>query len=205
MKRAGPNSAALSLIPVSPRRSLTADALILVFRFTLALAAASALLRPELSVGQRTPSEPEVKAAFVLNFAKFVEWPPESFSSSADPLRVCVVGSKAIVSSLRRLARGKTVAERWPEVREVDDMQIGGCHILFVGSSGKELPHLLESARDMSILTVSDTDGFIAAGGMINLVFDNNRIRFDVNFKAAQAARLKLSSKLLSLAKSVGM
>jgi YfiR/HmsC-like len=158
----------------------------------------------QISAAQGLPSESELRAAFVYNFAKFVEWPPESFSSLSDPLELCISGDEVLLSDLRRMANGKTIGGRSSHVRAVDDDQINGCHVLYIGSShARRAQHMLAAAGGGTALTIGENEAFIADGGVISLVFDGNRIRFEVNLKAAQSARLKVSSKLLTLATSV--
>ncbi|HEX6504053.1 MAG TPA: YfiR family protein [Terriglobales bacterium] len=164
------------------------------------------LISAELTHAQRQPTEYEIKAAFVYNFAKFVEWPPEAFSKPSDSVRLCVLGNHSLASDLQQLIAGKTIGTRAVEVQRVSPLQITGCHVLFVGTlESWRLQQVLESARGTHVLTVGDIPGFIEQGGVINFILDQNRIRFEVNLKAAQDAGLKLSSKLLSLAKAVEM
>jgi hypothetical protein len=160
----------------------------------------------EVVQAQVQPTEYEVKAAFIYNFAKFVEWPPNSFSSSRDPLQICVLGNNPVRADLQNIVAEKSIGFHALHVRDVEIFEIKGCHVLFVGSVESYRVHqALQAAQGASVLTVGDTAGFLDQGGMINFIFDQNRIRFEVNRKAAQAARLQLSSKLLSLAKSVQM
>jgi YfiR/HmsC-like len=160
----------------------------------------------QLAQAQAEPTEYEIKAAFVYNFAKFVEWPPDAFANSSDPVRLCVLGNHALSSDLQRIIAGKMIGSRSLQVHRVGLFQIRECQVLFVGlSESGRLQQVLEAARGASVLTVGETPGFLEQGGVINFVFDQNRIRFEVNLKAAQEARLKLSSKLLNLAKSVEM
>ncbi len=151
-------------------------------------------------------TESEVKAAFLYNFAKFVEWPEDRFTSPSDPVRLCVFGGESLESDLRQVVNGKSIGTRPVQIQRVGLPQVKHCHVLFLGASeSQRLPQVLEAARSGSVLTVGDFPGFTEQGGVISLVVDENRIRFEVNLKAAQEARLKLSSKLLSLAKSVQM
>jgi hypothetical protein len=155
---------------------------------------------------QAQPTEYEVKAAFIYNFAKFVEWPANSFNSAADPLQICVLGNNRLRTDLQNIVAEKRIGSRPLNVRRVELFDIKGCHVLFVGLGETYRVHqALQEAQGGSILTVSDISGFLDLGGMISFTFDQNRIRFEVNLKAAQAAQLQLSSKLLSLAKSVQM
>jgi len=150
-------------------------------------------------------TEYQVKAAFLYNFAKFVEWPPASFAGPAGPLEICVLGQDPFGEELRSITQDKLVNGHRLEVRHVDDaQQARSCHILFVASSEKgQLKLILESLHGSSVLTVGDSKGFTEHGGMINFVLEDDRVKFDVNRKAAEEAGLKISSKLLSVAKAV--
>jgi len=150
-------------------------------------------------------TEYQVKAAFLFNFAKFVEWPPSSFSDASAPLRICVFGRDPFGQGLRDIVNEKTVNGRKLEVDYMVDLQVvGTCHILFIASSQKaRLKQILERLRGTTALTVSDSEGFAEQGGMINFVLDNDRVQFKVNRNAAHQAGLKISSKLLSVAKLV--
>lgn len=160
----------------------------------------------EVAYAQAQPTEYQVKAAFIYNFAKFVEWPPSSFGSTTDPLRICVLGNNSLHADLQNIIAAKSIGSRPLQVRRVEMFEIKGCHVLFVGlSESDRAQRALQAAQGASILTVGDMGGFLDLGGMINFIFDQNRIRFEVNLKAAQGARLQLSSKLLSLARSVQM
>jgi hypothetical protein len=149
--------------------------------------------------------EYQVKAAFLYNFAKFVEWPPSSFSDVSAPLQICVLGRDPFGEELHNLTAAKTVNGRKLEVDSVVDLQHArSCHILFIASSVKmSMQQIVEGLRGASVLTVGDSKGFTEQGGMINFVLENDRVQFEVNRKAADQAGLKISSKLLSVAKVV--
>lgn len=146
--------------------------------------------------------EYQVKAAFLYNFAKFVEWPPGSFANGAAPLRICVLGQDPFGEELHNVASDKIVNGHKLVVDAVADAAAArGCHILFIAASKKaEMKQILESLRGADVLTVGDTKGFAKLGGMINFVLEDNRVRFEVNKTAAEQTGLKISSKLLSLA-----
>ena len=153
----------------------------------------------------QTATEYQVKAAFLFNFAKFVEWPPSTFSDAAAPLRICVFGRNPFGEELRNITKEKTVNGHKLEVSQVLDFEVARtCQILFIASSEmSRLKQILESLRGTDALTVADTKGFVEQGGMINFVLENSRVQFEVNRKAAEQAGLKISSKLLSVAKLV--
>jgi len=150
-------------------------------------------------------TEYQIKAAFLFNFAKFVEWPPSSFSNASAPLRICVFGRDPFGDELLNITKDKTVNGRRLEVDQGVDLQVARtCHILFIASSEKaQLKRVFEILRGTDALTVGDTKGFIEQGGMINFVPENSRVQFEVNRKTAEQAGLKISSKLLSVAKLV--
>jgi hypothetical protein len=152
-----------------------------------------------------TIGEYQVKAAFLYNFAKFVEWPPIGFRDAAAPLQICVLGRDPFGQELRDITNEKTVNGRRLEVSDVLDVQQARtCHIVFISSSEKaRLKQILDGLQGTDALTVGDTKGFAEQGGMINFVLENNRVQFEVNSKAAGQAGLKISSKLLSVAKLV--
>jgi hypothetical protein len=160
-----------------------------------------------LVVGTRgqMATEYQVKAAFLFNFAKFVEWRPSSFSDASAPLRICILGRDPFGQGLRDIINEKTVNGRKLELVYTVDLQAArACHILFIASSEKaRLKQIVEGLRGTSALTVSDTEGFAEQGGMINFVLDNARVQFKVNRNAADQAGLKISSKLLSVARLV--
>lgn len=149
--------------------------------------------------------EYQIKAAFLYNFAKFVEWPPSGFSDASAPLRICVLGQDPFGQELRDITNDKSINGHKLQVDQVADLQMARtCHILFIASSEKaQLKRILESLRGTDALTVGDTKGFVEQGGMINFVLEDNRVRFEVNLKAAEQARLKVSAKLLNVARNV--
>jgi len=149
--------------------------------------------------------EYQIKAAFLYNFAKFVEWPPNGFSDASAPLRICILGQDPFGQELRNIASDKSINGHKLQVDQVADLQMARtCHILFIASSEKaQLARILEGLRRTDVLTVGDIKGFIEQGGMINFVLEDNRVRFEVNLKAAEQAGLKVSAKLLNVARNV--
>lgn len=152
-----------------------------------------------------TAGEYQVKAAFLYNFAKFVEWPPSSFSGASAPYKICVLGQDPFGQDLHDITADKSLNGRRFEVNHITDLQQArGCLILFICSSElSQMKQILGSLRGSGILTVGDTKGFAEMGGVINFVLENDRVQFEVNRKAAELAGLKISSKLLNVAKVV--
>ena len=146
-------------------------------------------------------NEYAVKAAYLYNFAKFVEWPPGAFSKNDAPLVICIAGDNPFGDTLTVISN-KTVDNHPVEVRNTSVMaSFDRCHIIFISRAeqGRFKTVLAKLAR-LPILTVSDISGFAQFGGMIELFEAEQRIRFNININAARQANLRLSSQLLKLA-----
>jgi YfiR/HmsC-like len=175
------------------------------FHATLIACLSLALLLPTSATAQEAqPSEYQVKAAFLFNFAKFVEWPTESFVGETSPLVIGILGDNPFGGDLERTVQNKTINNHLLVIKQFHSVaEATNCQVLFVGASEKKrLAEIFQKLRGTSILTVSEMDGFTEAGGIINFVLENKKVRFQINAEAAKAARLKISSKLLSLAVS---
>jgi hypothetical protein len=148
------------------------------------------------------PSEYRIKAAFIFNFAKFVEWPVEALPADNSPFVIGILGENPFGSDLEQTVAGKKINDHPITIRPfLTAGQATNCHILFISSSEqKRFTEIIQGLRGSAVLTVAETDGFVAAGGMVNFLQEANKIRFQINDGAANAARLKISSKLLSLA-----
>ena len=153
----------------------------------------------------QTVGEYQVKAAFLYNFAKFAEWPEQTFKTDRDPMRICVLGENPFGSALAEAVSGKTVLGRAFVVADISDArQTGDCQIVFISSSErKRLRSILQEMRPTGILTVSEMEGFAAKGGMVNFKLDDGRVRLEINVEAAGQAQIHISSKVLSLAQIV--
>jgi hypothetical protein len=152
-----------------------------------------------------TAKEYQVKAAFLYNFAKFVEWPPSSFADAVAPLRICIFGQDPFGQSLHDIINNRSINGRKLEVDRVVDLpHARSCHILFIALSEKaSVKQILEGLRGAGVLTVGDTKDFVGQGGMINFILEDDRVKFEVSPAAAERAGLKISSKLLSVAKLI--
>jgi len=155
--------------------------------------------------GAQSVDEYQVKAAFMYNFAKFVEWPPHEFKTSTDPIAICLLGHNSFGNAMKQAVNGKTVDGRSFLVRQITgEQETTGCQILFVGSSEqKHLHAILEEIKTGGVLTVGETDTFAVEGGMINFKIEGGKVHLQVNVDAAEQAKLRISSKLLSLAQIV--
>ena len=170
----------------------------------LALAALVAGLTGARARAQ-TATAPVLKAAFLLNLAKFVEWPADVVPAGG-PITLCVSGDPAVAEPLADSVKGHTIEDHPLAVRRLaaNDGALRGCQLLYM--SGLDAPRtakLIESLAGVAIFTVSDLDRFAQTGGVAQLFVDGDRLRFAINVDAAQRARLRLSSKLLSLARIV--
>ncbi|MDG4553347.1 MAG: YfiR family protein [Candidatus Competibacter sp.] len=153
------------------------------------------------SVCPEVYDEYAVKAAYLYNFAKFVEWPSGTFSNHDAPLVICIAGDNPFGDTLAAISN-KNVDSHPVEVRIISlTARLDQCHVVFIGRADQEQfkTVLLKLAR-LPVLTVSDINGFAQAGGMIELFKTEQRIRFNISIQATHRANLKLSSQLLKLA-----
>ena len=153
----------------------------------------------------QAPSEYEVKAVFLYNFAKFVEWPSDPSSNAREPITVCIAGNDPFGKTLDQTILDKTAnGRRFMIQRFTREEDASGCQILFTGSSDQTyIRSLLAVLKGSSVLTVGETEGFLRLGGIIDFTLEENKVRFKINVDAAERARLKISSKLLNVAKVV--
>ena len=159
----------------------------------------------EAEAGQgNAASEYTVKAAFLFHFAQFVEWPVEAFTGADSPLTYCTIGEDPFRGALEESISGKSIGTRRLQVRHAKELaQIAGCQVLFIAASEKRRAEELAVASKGAVLTVGETEGFTTEGGIIGFCREQNKIRFEINLNAAGKAQLKISAKLLSLAKTV--
>lgn len=179
-----------------------------LLRLTLVtLLAGFALARPgTAAASDPPPPEYQIKAVFLLNFARFVDWPPEAFPDAAAPLRIAVLGDDPFGAFLDDAVRGETVNNRSVVVQRFRRIEeLGSCHVLFISrSETPRLDEVLSALRGRDILTVSDADRFALNGGMIGFVKRDAKVRLQINIEAAKAAKLAISSKLLRPAEIIG-
>jgi hypothetical protein len=151
------------------------------------------------------PKEYQVKAAFLYNFAKFVEWPAVAFEKPQTPYSICVLGADPFGQVLD-IAAAESVQGRRMMVRRLgDDLKnAAGCHILFVSPTGRsKLPAIFAALGQFPTLTVGEDEEFIRAGGCMRFYLLEDKVRFEISVQATEKARLKVSAKLLSLARVV--
>ena len=170
----------------------------------LALIVATGAILAAAAPGQ-TADEYQVKAAYMYNFAKFVDWPAAAFDSPAQPMVFCVLGPTPLSRVLGETLAGKVLDQRPLLFRQLtDSTQAGKCQVLFIGFSDKKrLRQTLDEVRALHVLTVGEGEDFTAEGGIVRFVMDAGRVRLEFNVDAAEDAKLRVSSKLLGLAKVV--
>jgi hypothetical protein len=155
--------------------------------------------------GAQTATEYQLKAAYLFNFLKFVEWPDAPAGEVQTKWMIGIVGTSPIGDELSKLVENKNVLGRELQVKKFQTTDnLRGCNILFISDSEKKsLPAILASLRGSSVMTVADMDHFIESGGMVQFVVEDARVRISIDVGATGRARLKISSKLLALARTV--
>jgi hypothetical protein len=153
-------------------------------------------------------SEYLIKAGFIYNFAKFVDWPSAAFAQPDSPIVIGILGTDPFGNLIDRIIENKKIGARGLVVKRLkwgtDLKDLKECKILFVGASEKaHLDDLLQIVKTLPILTVGEAPGFAERGGVIRFVLEDNRVRFEINVEAAHQADLTISSRLLTLARII--
>jgi hypothetical protein len=150
-------------------------------------------------------TEYRVKAAFVYKFGDYVEWPSDAFAAPSSPLVIGVVGADVLADELERIAVGRTIGGRQVVVRKLEyGAPLSGMHVIFVGQSdSRKLAAELDASKGQPALTVTESADGLRLGSMINFVVVSDKVRFDVALPSAEASRLKISSRLLAVARNV--
>ncbi len=148
-------------------------------------------------------SEYEIKAAYLYNFAKFVEWPPEAFVNMETPIHIAIVGNDPFGSIIDNGLNGKTANNRPLVIRRLKwPADLRTFQIVFIGASEEHLlPQITESLKGAPVLTVTETGLVTRSKCVVNFVMEGKKVRFEVDMNTADQARLKISSKLLMLAR----
>lgn len=163
-----------------------------------------------LALGLATVSEADsaiareykVKAAFIYNFAKFVEWPAQKLGSDSAPLVIGVLGSNPFGDELENALKGRQINGRGIVVRQFDDVEAAkAAHLLFV--SVNDETKLRKALKEYGVLTIGQSESFTRNGGIITFTFEHDKLGFEINVGAAEQAGLKVSAQLQKLAKSV--
>ena len=188
----------------------------------LVLALLLVLIAPEVRADSAHSREYQVKAAFLYNFTKFVDWPKEKVPDSNEPITLGILGKDPFGNAFEPLKdkqakSRKIVIKRFKGFEELknssrDDKAelqrqikaLRKCYLLFICSSEKKaLRDIINSVKDHPVLTVGDMKGFLEAGGIVNFLMEEKKVRFEINLAAARRAKLKIRSKLLRLARRV--
>ena len=153
-----------------------------------------------LGQGNRT-LEPQIKAAFLYKFGGFVEWPATAFA----PFSIGVLGAEAVAAELERVVAGRTVQGRSISVQKVKrGDSLTGLHLLFVGQSeAGRLAEILSAAKGQPLLVVTETEDALTRGSMINFITVDDKVRFDVALPQAERGQLRISARLLAVARKV--
>ena len=159
---------------------------------------------PAVAQAQAAAPEYDVKALFLFNFTKFVEWPQAAFTDEHSPLKLCVLGENPFAKAVKVLADEEVGGRKLTFQHLESGNSLETCHVLFISRSERDrLPQILAGLHNAPVLTVSEMPAFIEQGGMINFILEGSKVRFDINQEAAERAGLKISSRLLALAKHV--
>jgi YfiR/HmsC-like len=179
----------------------------LLSRALLRLGVALALLLVSLPLPAQNFTTPEyrAKASYLAKFPRFVEWPEGALPTRGAPFQLCVFGEYPFGVALAELTRGATVHERRIETRWISkEQELRACQVLFVSrSEQKRYSRLLEAVSGQMVLTVGETPEFLAAGGIVTFSMQQRTLQFEVNLDEANKAHLKISSRLLALARHI--
>ncbi len=173
-------------------------------RAWLRLALASLLASATRAPAAEAP-EYRIKATWMVNFARFIDWPAASFADADAPIILGVLGKDPFGAELEATVKGVTVKGRSLVVRRFTaDQDFSRCHILFISASERRRQRdCLQRLKQAPVLTVGENDDFLAHGGVVNFRLKEGAVRFDINVDAAQPAGLRISAQLLRVAASV--
>jgi hypothetical protein len=168
-------------------------------------AAIISLSVPPDAFAQSTIDEYKLKAAFIFHFAQLTDWPENDRTENQRELFVCTLGNDPFDGELESTVAGKVIGSRTLRVRHVKEAtEAKDCQIVFIaGNEMKRLPELLFQLSNAPVMTIGEADGFIQRGGMLNFIEEGSKMRFEINLAPADRAGLKISSRLIVLAKNV--
>ena len=167
--------------------------------------AAAALLAAAGTALAQADREVQVKAAFLYKFGDFVDWPENAFDGSGGVFVIGVIGADAIAAELERVTASRSIQERQVVVRRLQRGEAPGqLHVLFVGEAeGARLGEVLATVKGQPLLVVTESENALQRGSVINFVAIGDKLRFDVALPPAERARLRISSRLLAVARKV--
>ena len=164
----------------------------------------AAMAQSPETTGSPQPPDYLIKAAYLYNFAMFVEWAPNAFAGVDSPIVIGVLGPDPFGWALDRAVEGKKINNRAIIIKRLQlDQDLGQCHILFVSAEVSAVGELARRLEGQSVLLIGETPDFAKLGGTVNFTVENDKVRFEINPDAAERAPLSISSKLLSLARIV--
>ena len=171
----------------------------------LLLMVCAAWAAPSNVFSQAASQEHQMKAMYLRKIPSFVEWPPSPANTTKTPFQLCTVGDYPFGTRLAQEVGGVTVGGRKIELRWAHkEQELGSCEMVFFSrSEAKRYEKILDGLKEKSVLTVGETEGFLEAGGMVELSFENDRLQMEVNLVAVRKASLKVDARLLALAKRV--
>ena len=176
-----------------------------VRRGALAVLMAAAVAGAAMThVAAQKSLEYEVKAGYIFNFVQFVDWPPAAFTSPDGPFRICIAGADPFGPTIDRVVRGERIGEHPVTVeRRPADAPLSRCQVVFASAQeDARARDLLKSITSTAVLTIGESPDFLDAGGAIAFAIDGGRVRFDINLRAPQVKDLRVSSKLLRVART---
>ena len=171
----------------------------------LAVAGALAVSAQPASAQRDQVAEYELKAAILYNLSRFVEWPPSAYPDSQAPTVLCILGQDPFGDALKTLGQKEDANGRPVSIRQLkNDNEIRDCHVLYISTSErKSVVPILARLKGSSVLTVGETSHFAVQGGIIQFTLEDKQVRFEINLDAASRVALKISSRLLVLARIV--
>ena len=186
------------------RKKLPLTSGALLFAFLLAVPSAN-IASGNSGLVERAVSEYEVKAAYIYNFAKFIDWPMNAFSTKGAPINIGIIGDNEFGALLENIVKDKTVKEHAIQVHLIKwPADLHTCHMVYVGSSEqKRFRQIVDSLQGYPILTITEVEESSQAKGIMNLFVEGGKVQFEVNIALAEKAQLKISSKLLRLARGI--
>jgi len=180
----------------------------LLIHILAAIAALAALPAAVVPVRAQHLSSEEnrVKASFLFNFAKFIAWPAQA-GAAQSKLVFCIVGNSDVSAILKAQAEGQSIGGRQVVIEDMNPAnppsQLDSCQMIYIGERAKNSVQILNRVKTLPIVTVSEDIHFIQHGGIINMMHEDGRFKFQINLKAATQSGLSISSKLLQLARDV--
>ncbi|TZF86405.1 YfiR family protein (plasmid) [Pedobacter sp. BS3] len=175
----------------------------IVLKVCIALACYLYTTSPYTYAQVKPAPEYQVKAAFLYNFTRFIDWPPDAFDSPDEPFIIGIAGKNPFGTYLQEIVSGETVnghpiiVQHYAARKDIDN-----CHLLFINlNEGAKIKEAISAMSQKNVLTVGNADNFLKWGGMIRFYTERNKIRFEINAAAVKAAQLEISSKLLNVAK----